>query len=1094
MEDYLQPQLTALYAVAQQARQQGWDPSLDVEVKIAPDVAARVENIVGPPGIAAVIREKEKENMSREDIAFELARRITQGEWGTDKVKNIEQAIRTAVGLLTEGILVAPTEGISGIAIKENADGSDYLAVYYTGPIRSAGGTAMALSVMIADVVRRIAKVGDYRPTATQIERYVEEVNIYEARISHLQYKPPDEDVRFIVSRCPVAIFGDPTEDVEVSAYRDVPGIETNRIRGGVPLVLCEGIAQKAGKLLKYSKKLALGWEWLENVVKISRSEKTVLEPQDGYLEGLVAGRPVFAYPSRPGGFRLRYGRDRGNGLMAKCIHPATMSIVEGFLATGTHMKIERPGKGCVMSPNSTLEPPVVKLRDGSVVRLQTMAQAEKVRSEIAEILFLGDLLVTYGDFLKSNHPLLPSGICEEWWMQEVEKKGVVVPATLTVQEAFALSRQHDIPLHPRYTFFWHDISLPELRRLIDGLKEGISSETKEVLEKLLVEHRVKEGEVILEKEVYETLRASLGLERWAVAEAKERIKDAKDSLDAVNILSGARILAKAPTYIGARMGRPEKAKERKMEGSPNVLFPTGSQKNRSLTRLYRLWKNREQEQMLRTELARLRCSDCNGLTFYPRCHHCGGKTMPERICVQCQRVVNTEVHCERPTVFFDSRPLNISSLFSQLKEKWGFAQEEIRGVKGLSNAKRMPERLEKGFLRAKHDVYVFRDGTARFDATNAPLTHFRPCEIGVSLEKLGSLGYTHDCRGEELRNEKQLLALKSQDVILSERGGEYFLRVSMFIDELLLNGHGIKPFYNCHAPEDLVGHLIASLSPHTSAAVLGRIIGFTKAYVAYNHPYPMAARRRNADGDEDSYMLLLDALLNFSMTYLDEKRGGKMDAPLVLTPFIDPKEVDDEVHAIERVSHYPLEFYYATLEYKAPSEIKLRTVRDTLGTPEQFEPFPLTHATSDIHEGNMRTAYVGLKSIPEKLDAQFALQDRLRAVDSKDAAERLIANHFIPDLYGNLRSFSRQTFRCSQCNASHRRPPLHGKCVRCGGKLLLTINKGGIQKYLEVSKNIVQRYALSEYTKQLLDLVEREIKSIFEDDEEKQTGLADFV
>ncbi|OQX76697.1 MAG: hypothetical protein B6D61_08385, partial [Bacteroidetes bacterium 4484_249] len=34
-------------------------------------------------------------------------------------------------------------------------------------------------------------------------------------------------------------------------------------------------------------------------------------------------------------------------------------------------------------------------------------------------------------------------------------------------------------------------------------------------------------------------------------------------------------------------------------------------------------------------------------------------------------------------------------------------------------------------------------------------------------------------------------------------------------------------------------------------------------------------------DGDEDAVMLLLDALLDFSVSFLPEKRGGKMDAPL---------------------------------------------------------------------------------------------------------------------------------------------------------------------------------------------------------------------
>jgi len=39
-----------------------------------------------------------------------------------------------------------------------------------------------------------------------------------------------------------------------------------------------------------------------------------------------------------------------------------------------------------------------------------------------------------------------------------------------------------------------------------------------------------------------------------------------------------------------------------------------------------------------------------------------------------------------------------------------------------------------------------------------------------------------------------------------------------------------LKRFYNILDKEGLVGQLIVGLAPHTSAGVLGRIVGFTKA------------------------------------------------------------------------------------------------------------------------------------------------------------------------------------------------------------------------------------------------------------------------
>jgi hypothetical protein len=52
--------------------------------------------------------------------------------------------------------------------------------------------------------------------------------------------------------------------------------------------------------------------------------------------------------------------------------------------------------------------------------------------------------------------------------------------------------------------------------------------------------------------------------------------KDTEDSLELVSYLSGIEIKNRAPTRIGASMGRPEKANERRMKPPPNVLFPLG--------------------------------------------------------------------------------------------------------------------------------------------------------------------------------------------------------------------------------------------------------------------------------------------------------------------------------------------------------------------------------------------------------------------------------------------------------------------------------------------------------------------------------------
>jgi DNA polymerase II large subunit len=277
---------------------------------------------------------------------------------------------------------------------------------------------------------------------------------------------------------------------------------------------------------------------------------------------------------------------------------------------------------------------------------------------------------------------------------------------------------------------------------------------------------------------------------------------------------------------------------------------------------------------------------------------------------------------------------------------------------------------------------------------------------------------------------------------------------------------------------------------------VAGRIIGFTDASVGYAHPFFHAAKRRDADGDEDCVMLLLDALLNFSRRFLPSKRGGTMDAPLVFSTRINPTEIDKEAHNMDVMVRYPLEFYEATQRYASPLEVArlVETVERRLGTEGQYGGFGFSFDTGDIAAGPHSSRYKTLETMEEKTSAQLGLARKIRAVDERDVAERLIEHHFIPDLKGNIRTFASQDFRCLGCNSIHRRVPLSGVCNRCGGKLVLTVTRGGVEKYLEVAMRVAEDFHVSEYTKQRLGLARDDIRSMFESDARRQLSLADFL
>lgn len=1135
MQEYfslLEGKFADQWKIASQARLLHLDPQDTVETKPAKDIYSRVEGLVGPKGIAELM-ERLSEGRSREELVFEIARQICDetaykpshdGEHER-KEKLIEQAVRTGLAVFTEGVVSAPIEGISQVKIKQNADGTDYVAVYFAGPIRGAGGTGQAFTVLLADFARQLLHVGNYRPSQTEIERYIEESNLYAVKTRAGQYVPTAEEILHITTNCAVCITGEPTEDYEINVNKDTYNVESNRVRGGMCLVISEGICLKAAKVLKIARKLSMQWDWLEALIKVAKKAATKVElrPMEKYIDEIVAGRPIFAYPMAKGGFRLRYGRTRFTGIASKAIHPATMQALDAFVAFGTQMKIERPGKGCIATPCSAIMGPIVKLKSGEVRQINTEEEMLRVRPEVEKILFLGDLLVNYGDFLKSNHPLVPSAWCEEWYLLELASKGVSKRIEeifgMSADESFSLSIKHGVPLAPKFTYFWHDLSALELKQLAEWLATGRlikewfevkgylieitegAKNKKALLETLCVPHKVEKGVILIDKENTVALFRTLGMlhDKVSLDRFNQVFNEEKDAMQLVNELSGIWIQKKAGLYIGASQGRPEKAKERKMKPPVHSLFPIGQWggKMRGLVKAHEQLTEKGNG-MIEAEVEISICPIC-------------GKRVSGRICTTCNEIaerrskcVNQKCNyiggvaddkcrrCGSTMQKYEKQVIGFSAMFDSAKRKVGHEPEEVKAVQGLISATKTPEALEKGILRAKHSLSVFRDGTCRFDATEIPTTHFIPSEIGLSLEALSDLGYTHDMDARPITSLDQMVEMRAQDIIISDYAAEYFMRVAQFMDDLLVYQYGMRAFYNAKKPQDVIGKLAIGIAPHTSAGIVCRIIGISKMRGVIAHPFLHCAARRNCDGDELSYILLLDALINFSKLYLPETRGGQMDALLVLTTILDPNEIDDEAHAMDCVRSYPLEFYHATLNMAAPGEVKIGKVADRLETEAQYENIDFTHYAK--LEGPVETRYVQLTNMKEKVDAELGLMGKIVAVDVRNATERIILSHFFPDLYGNLRKFSKQKFRCVDCGMKFRRVPLQGKCFKCGGKLLLTVNKGGITKYLEISKSLTEKYDLPDYLKQRLMLIEREIKSIFEDEKVKQFSLAEYA
>src|SRR6056297_1916628 len=1173
----LETDLDEAFAVAREAKENSGDPKPEVEIPVAKDMADRVENILGIDGVAERVRELEDE-MSREEAALELAEDFAEGTVGDFETRagKVEGAVRTAVALLTEGVVAAPIEGIDRVELLENDDGTEFVNVYYAGPIRSAGGTAQALSVLVADYARSLLDVDEYKPRDVEVERYAEEIALYD-KDTGLQYTPKDKESKFIAKHIPVMLDGEATSDEEVSGFRDLERVDTNSARGGMCLVAAEGIALKAPKIQRYTRDLEeVDWPWLQDLIDgtigkdgsgesdasdaneagdggdADESDETTDEsdetaddagasepagplrakPSQKFLRDLIEGRPVFTHPSEAGGFRLRYGRARNHGFATGGVHPATMHLVDDFLAAGTQIKTERPGKAHGVVPVDSIEGPTVRLANGEVRRIDDPEEAKELRNGVEKVLDLGEYLVNYGEFVENNHPLAPASYAPEWWVQEFEAAGADVQAlednphvdleSPTAAEALQWATEYDCPLHPKYTYVWHDISVAAFETLAEAVADGELREGGNVLvversetiqtslETLLVSHH--QTDETCEIRDWLPLARSLGVSEgltkgWDELSAAARSWAGGDNaVKAANEVAPFDLRERAPTRIGARMGRPEKSEKRDLSPAVHTLFPIteagGSQ--RDVAAAAREMDEQGRRGVHRMQINQRQCPDCETRTFKSQCPDCGAHTEPHYECEDCEVVCKPDEagrvecpRCEREVTAAEWQEVDLRSEYrgalESITEREGNF-EILKGVQGLTSANKTPEAIEKGILRTKHGVSSFKDGTVRYDMTDLPVTAVKPEELDVTVDHFRGLGYETDINGDPLRHDDQLVELKVQDIVLSDGAAEHMLKTADFVDDLLTRFYGQPAFYDVDERDDLVGELVFGMAPHTSAAVVGRVIGFTSAAVGYAHPYFHASKRRNCDGDADCVMLLMDGLLNFSKSYLPDQRGGRMDAPLVMSSRIDPSEIDDEAHNMDIVSTYPREFYEATREMADPEAVDITTGEDTLDTTEQYHGFEHTHSTTNIHMGPSLSAYKTLDSMMDKMDAQLELARKLRAVDETDVAERVIEYHFLPDLIGNLRAFSRQETRCLDCGESYRRMPLSGDCRECGGRVNLTVHEGSVNKYMDTAIRVAEEFGCREYTKQRLRILERSLESVFENDKNKQSGIADFM
>jgi DNA polymerase II large subunit len=168
--------------------------------------------------------------------------------------------------------------------------------------------------------------------------------------------------------------------------------------------------------------------------------------------------------------------------------------------------------------------------------------------------------------------------------------------------------------------------------------------------------------------------------------------------------------------------------------------------------------------------------------------------------------------------------------------------------------------------------------------------------------------------------------------------------------------------------------------------------------------------------------------------------------------------------------------------------------VKKRLGQANQFFDYKFTHPTDYIMLDESHSLYSSLDTMEEKLKMQITTAKLINAVDADEVMAMVLTTHILPDIMGNLRAFSSQSFRCTKCGQKYRRMPLVGKCLECNHDLLQTVTRGSVEKYVQTALNICSEFKINEYLTSRIDTLKAELNLLFKEEVKNQHTIIDFI
>ncbi|MHA1977425.1 MAG: hypothetical protein ACW98F_14805 [Candidatus Hodarchaeales archaeon] len=1082
--------LTAQIQIANNARSLKFDPYYAIESKITPSSTENILAVLDIPGLEKYLPGKITQHKNILLLAADVAKQIVNGRFLKGTRENLVLlAIQSSFVILSRGQCSVPKEYVHKVRIDPK---QNYLTLFFTNTIRYVPGTIIGLVILISDYLRGILHLNRFHSSPEIIGRYEEELEIF-LNMSDRVFQYNIDHLKLFIKNIGIELSSDPYERIEVQKYRNLPKL-TNHLRMGLSVTLERILRDLQLIIIQKIKSGIPEWEWLDKLQFIALKQNRKFGTED-----IRSTQPLLSQSNRLGGFRLRYGESRITGFGTIGIHPVIMALT-GILTPGCTVQLDLSDNSYAINPVSSIMGPLVELRDGSLKRINTLSELRKMKPQIRQIWEMGDILLSITDIPLST-PVIFSAWTEEWWNRELKTKIATNKEHMTeilksdiseveiqqlLQEpmnyyptwdlAISLSKAFHIPLHPRFSLNWNEIAISDFLLLVQRINTApeaflpLDEEVIRVIKQLGVPFELLEDRISSE-----ILNPFIPI---FASKSSKMMDILKDEVETITVESLCEEMLEVPIRslchrrIGFKLLRVEKSEPRFINPPHHALFPLGKHggPQRDFFKL-------PQDSSIKIRVADRYCNSCGINSFNVYCSECKQPTDQQYTCRE-GHISDSPIcsNCEKKAYPMKLKTVNINAIFNSNIKKVGSPEiKKVKGISNLDNTYGIPESLIKGILRAKHGIFVFKDGTSRFSYTNSPIRTFTANEINTPINELQRLGYSHDIFGENLTQKEQLIEIFPYDIIINEEGLKFLFTQSKFLDDELAFQYNKSPYYRFQSHKAVTGSLVVGISPTSQIGVIGRLIGYTNSNVLFAHPLWHLLKSRSCNGVTDSITLLLDVLLNFSREFVPTYHGGALDIPLVINLVDKWKDLVDYAKFDTLVLNH---IFYQELQRTPALKSLITQEISLLTTPEGA-----IHTSNDISTYSINNLLTE-KKVVERIKIALESLQTIRGVEEGKYVDNLLINDFLIKISMSISRFFQQPIRCKYCKTTYRRVPLSEKCPQCNNKTLeLTLSKGWVLRYLEIINLLSDRYSsdLSESTKSWIRYIELNKNLLFD-------------